>query len=239
MANTFQTTAAASITQLFVRTQVVQRAGRYDLVGTKTENGQTVPDYAADRGVDVYIAEGLAMVCDRAPWLLVRREYSFQLAAGEYEVAVPRLRQAESLRSDGPLDELTYECLLDQYGPFEDAAPGAPAAWAEAVPEHSAAVTGSARLVVMPPPCADAEFVLLGTFYPDPYASHDVTSDLTLIDPFVLIKAALVAVAMAYGGAVEERQRDFELAIKPRIHDRIEAQLRPMRDSRGQLNLGG
>lgn len=82
---------------LDIRTQVVERTGRFDLVGVNAVGTTHVPDYEVDMGIDRFVHEARQWLYARFPKRFAQGMASPYLTAGEYRVGVPFLRVPDAL----------------------------------------------------------------------------------------------------------------------------------------------
>lgn len=216
--------------RLQLRTAIVDRTGRLDLVGV---TGAGLPDYATDNGIDSFIQDARCFLYARYQKLLAWQTKTAAVIAGQYEVVVADLRLAEQVRglkADGTwlqLAQRTHQYLIDNYEvPFASADVGdpidfemttrttftAPATW-----------TPETVLTILPPSQDPITLYIYGSFYPTAFANNAETDWISTTWPEAVILCAAWKIGTARKNAEDAAQWYNQLLLVLRDLDKDEA----------------
>lgn len=180
-------------TLLEVRTKFVDRSGRIDLVGESGGN----PDYTTDSGADWFVNQGQRLLDNMLPEPVNRKTLTLTLSAGEYALAVPKLRAPLEVWATvdderWALLRNTQKQLRDYYEkPFSDIDVGEPLYWGVGYTAQDGAPSTSPTVNLLPPAEEDTTIEVFGTFYSDDLEDNSDTSWWSVNHPGLLVLAAL------------------------------------------------
>lgn len=174
------TPGAGETTLQGLRTLVVQKTGRYELVGTQASGGDTIPDYAVDNGVDFFINKATKWLDEQTS---KQRRKDVALTAGTYEVtvnsasiAIDYVDLVDSAQELIPVNELW---LKENFGPdFALSASGTPLYWAFQTEKDSG--SGATKLWLLPIADTDTTVQIHGKYYESVLVNNSDTNWWTL-----------------------------------------------------------